>query len=79
MKIDELKSGMLVRDGVKLLKVSEVYDNYATFQLLLEGRPSKAPRRTTVRHYGATDIDLLIDEPTTGQMRRYDEVYSIAR
>lgn len=79
MEITELKSGMLVRDGVKLLKVSEVYDTYATMQLLLEGRPSKAPRRTTVRHYGAVDIDLLIDEPTSGQMRRYDEVYSIPR
>ena len=75
MKIAELKSGMLVRDGVKLLKVSSVYPTYVTAQVLLQGRPAAAPPRTTVRHYCDTDVELLFDPPTDGQMRRMDEVY----
>jgi hypothetical protein len=79
MKIAELKSGMLVRDGGKLLQVSTVYDNYVTVTVLLEGRPMTAPARTAVRRYCAEDVELLFDPPTTGQMRRMDEVYSTTR
>lgn len=75
MDIKDLREGMLVRDGVKLLKVSTVYDRYITAQVLLEGRPSKAPARTAVRHYSAEDIEMFFSEPYDSQLVRYDEVY----
>lgn len=79
MNITDLRENMLVRDGVKLLKVSTVYPTYVTVQVLLEGRPSVAPPRTTVRKYAAADVELLFDPPTEGQMRKMDEVYSANR
>lgn len=75
MDITDLREGMLVRDGRKLLKVSTVYPTYVTVQVLLEGRPSVAPRRTSVRHYAASDVELFFDKPTEGLLRKMDEVY----
>lgn len=75
MKISELKSGMLVKDGSKLLQVATVADTYLTATVLLQGRPMSAPPRTTVRHYCAEDVELLFDPPTEGQLRRLDAEY----
>lgn len=76
MEITELKSGMLVRDGLTLLKISEVYPTYVTAQVLLEGRPSKAPSRTRVRHYAEFDVEGF-SEPTRGLLATMDEVYGV--
>lgn len=82
MKIADLKSLMLVRDGRQLLKVSEVYENYATAQVLLEWSQDKgyhAPSRTRVRKYAANDIEVFFDEPYPSQIQKMDEVYSTPR
>ena len=76
MKIADLKSGMLVKEGSKLLKISTVADTYLTAQVMLAGRPSAKPSRTLVRHYCAEDVELLFDPPTEGQLRRMDAAYA---
>lgn len=76
MKITDLKTGMMVKDGGKLLQIGDVTDTYVTVTVLLAGRPATAPDRTTVRHYCAEDVELLFDPATPGQLRRLAEVYA---
>jgi hypothetical protein len=78
MEIDDLRPGMLVRDGLTLLQISSVYPTYVTAQVLLAGRPSKAPSRTQVRHYVPFDIEGFA-APTKGLLAVMDETYSATR
>lgn len=75
MKITDLKTGMMVKEGGKLLQIGDVADTYVTATVLLAGRPASAPERTTVRHYCAEDVELLFDPASPGQLRRLTEVY----
>jgi len=82
MKLDDMKEGLLVRNGRTLLKVHQVFPpsqggtGYVKAQVLLEGRPSVPPSRTTVRTYVASDIEMFFDPATKGQIKAYEAAYS---
>jgi hypothetical protein len=82
MKLDDMKEGLLVRDGRTLLRVRRVSPpsqggtGYVTALVLLEGRPSVPPGRTKVRTYVASDIEMFFDPATKGQIKAYEAAYS---
>lgn len=70
MNIEDMKPGGLVADGRTLLKVSSVYNEYITAQVVFP-----LPPRTTVRSYTAEQITLLFSEPSDALIERADEAW----
>jgi hypothetical protein len=79
LKLEDLRSGMLVQDGSQVYKVSTLYlvrnDGSPrsapgfTAQLLLP-----VPPRTTVRHFDALDL-VRFREPSDAKVRKLDAAY----
>lgn len=74
MNITDLKPGLLVRDGNAILKISHVYSSLITAQVMAEGRPLKAPARTTVRRYLPDAVEGL-KPATKAALDKLDELY----
>jgi hypothetical protein len=77
MDIKDLRPLQYVRDGLTLLRISSVYPNRVTAQVLLLGRPSMAPSRTSVRTFTAEHVEMFFSPATAGQMKALDEIYGL--
>jgi hypothetical protein len=78
LKLEDLRSGMLVQDGSSLYQISTVYLGSPRFPRSAPGFTAQlllpVPPRTTVRHFDALDL-VRFREPSDAKVRKLDAAY----
>lgn len=74
MTLADLSEGLLVQDGRSVLKISNVYENYCTAQLMLTAK-GVPPTRTAVRYYEEKDVVARLKGCSDHMFEKYEEAY----